>query len=194
MWHFWDSFSLSISRSFWLRDSIAFKKLWKIFRLPLLQRIRETDPTSEGCTPITTPGSVSWAAFGEQLGQSNEQQSCKAVTAVGGVWLAKEEWEDPELTHASAPSLQTNEKKRQRLLDYIWGIIPLSFTLFLLLVILDIYQPSPLLESFPGEDIVSFKHDWGKTQNYRNTDLQNYLTQTKRLNALCITAIYWQLQ
>lgn len=123
MWHFWDSFSLSISRSFWLRDSIAFKKLWKTFRLPLLQHIRETDPTSEGCTPIATPGSGSWAAFGEQLGQSNEQ-SCKAVTAVGDVWFAKEEWEDPELTHASAPLLQANERKRQRLLNYIWGIQP----------------------------------------------------------------------
>lgn len=172
MWHFWDSFSLSISRSFWLRDSIAFKKLWKIFRLPLLQHIRETDPTSDGCTPIATPGSVSWAAFGEQLGQSNEQQSWKAVTAVGGVWFAKEEWEDPELTHASAPSLQANEKKRQRYIIFEESN-PLSFMLFLLLVILDIYQPSPLLENFPGEDIVSFKHDWWKTQNYRDTDLQN---------------------
>lgn len=38
---------------------------------------------------------------------------------------------------------------------------PLS-RLFLLLVILDIYQPSPLLENFPGEDIVSFKRDWWK--------------------------------
>lgn len=53
---------------------------------------------------------------------------------------------------------------------------PLSFLLFLLLVILDIYQPSPLLEIFPGEDIVSFKHDWWKTQNYRDTNLQNCIS------------------
>lgn len=73
-------------------------------------------PNNDRYTNNATHGSVSWAAFGEQLGQANEQQRWKVVMAVGDVRFAKEEWEDPDLTHASAPSLQKNlEKKQHRL-------------------------------------------------------------------------------
>lgn len=75
--------------------------------------MRETDPISDRYTNNATHGSVSWAVFGEQLGQANEQQRWKVVIAVVDVRFAKEEWEDPDLTHASAPSLQKNLEKKE---------------------------------------------------------------------------------